>query len=112
MSPFIGRPKDGFLDIWKTGIKDGHKVGQDITNSEPPQKTAYSNAQSSDEVYEVFDVIRAKIEARIKKLTNKRDSATKPETKEKTNKEINKLKTKLTDEYKKYKRNSKEFGDV
>lgn len=111
-SPFIGRPESGFLDIWGTGIKAGHKEGQFIANSEPPQETAYSNAQTSDEVYEVFSVIRAKIEDKIKTATNRRDGATNPETKEKANKEIDKLKTKLNNEYKKYKRIHREIGDI
>jgi N-acetylglutamate synthase-like GNAT family acetyltransferase/gas vesicle protein len=103
-----------FIDIWGTGIKEGHSQ-DDFQNpfklKQPKQKrkNKYAEAKNSDEVYQIwkkyFDDIREKINKNMNRIKN----ATKKETKQKFFDIIDKLKEQVKKEYEIYKRTHGKF---
>ena len=116
-----GKNKDGlpmtypsyaqFIDIFGTGKKENHMMGNGKTGfsifQKPKKKTPYSDAQTSGEVQEIWDKILAKFRKKIDKKINLFYSSEEKETKDKAQEEIKDLREKVRDGEKLYKKNYK-----
>lgn len=92
-----------FVDIWETGIKEGHEAGNERNVFR--QDSMYSGATNHNEVYEIWKVFYKNKLKNIYKQINKIKTAKKQETKDEAFEKIDELEKEIRKQYRIYKRN-------
>ena len=100
-----------FIDIYGTGKKQNHLIGNGKTGfsifQKPTERTPYSDATTSDEVQEIWNKILAELKSKIDKKTNLFYTSTNEKTKERAERKIKALREEVREGEKLYKKNYK-----